>query len=374
MRRELPCRGVDAMKAYDITIAGAGPAGSVLALLAARARYRVLLVEKSRFDRPRFGETAPPELRLSLTRVGLEHLAQASFCREAPEVLSIWGSDKPKSRHHIFSPYGTALHLDRRAFDETLAFAARNAGVDLRLGCAARFAAQPRGGFVVQLSTGECVRADAAILATGRAGGGLGLPYVRQYLDNNIAVAARLSPPVGHLETRTVIEAAPGGWFYLAALPGNEVIAVFLTLATLIPSGRRARLRWWLEALAQTTVIRRALNGYRLPETLLVANARASFARSGAGDRWFAIGDARIAPDPLSGQGIIWAIDDALSAMELLGRMGRSNLANDMQTRTAREVQAYRFERSRVYLSEQRFKDDAYWRASQGKHFLPQQS
>jgi hypothetical protein len=63
-------------------------------------------------------------------------------------------------------------------------------------------------------------------------------------------------------------------------------------------------------------------------------------------------------------------IDDALSAMELLGRMGRSNLAN----RTAREVQAYRFERSRVYLSEKRFKDDAYWRASQGKHFLPQQS
>jgi flavin-dependent dehydrogenase len=77
------------MSAYDITIAGAGPAGSVLALLAARARYRVLLVEKSHFDRPRFGETAPPELRQVLTRVGLEHLAQMPFCREAPEVLSV---------------------------------------------------------------------------------------------------------------------------------------------------------------------------------------------------------------------------------------------------------------------------------------------
>jgi 2-polyprenyl-6-methoxyphenol hydroxylase-like FAD-dependent oxidoreductase len=171
-----------------------------------------------------------------------------------------------------------------------------------------------------------------------------------------------------------VIEAVPGGWFYLAALPGNEVIAVFLTLATLVPSERSVRLRWWLEALAQTTVVRRTLNGYHLPQTLLVANARASFARSGAGDRWFSIGDARIAPDPLSGQGIIWAIDDAVSAIEFLGRMGWSDLAEDMQTRTAREVEAYRVERSRVYLSEQRFKDDAYWRASQGKHFLPQQS
>jgi flavin-dependent dehydrogenase len=176
VRQNLPCTGADATSGYDITIVGAGPAGTVLALLAARARYRVLLVEKSHFDRPRFGETAPPELRQALTRVGLEHLARSPLCREAPEVLSVWGSDEPRSRHHIFSPYGTALHLDRRAFDEALALAAHDAGADLRLGCTARFAAQPRDGYMVQLSTGERIRANVAILATGRAGGGLGLP------------------------------------------------------------------------------------------------------------------------------------------------------------------------------------------------------
>jgi len=360
---KLPCTGMGGMSEYDITIAGAGPAGSVLAFLAARARYRVLLVEKSRFDRPRFGETAPPELRQALMRVGLERLAQMPFCREAPEVLSVWGSDEPWSRHHIFSPYGTALHLDRRAFDEGLALAARDAGADLKLGCAARFAAQPRGGYIVQLSTGENVRANAAILATGRAGGGLGLPYVREYLDNNVAVVARFSLPAEHLDTRTVIEAVQGGWFYVAALPGNEVIVVLITLATLVPSERRARLRWWLEALAQTIVVRNALNGCRLPQTLSVATARASFALSAAGDSWLAIGDARIAPDPLSGQGIIWAIDDAASAMELLTRMHWRDLAQEMRARTLREVEAYLLERSRVYLSEQRFKDNAYWSA-----------
>ena len=371
VRQNLPCTGVNARSGYDITIAGAGPAGSVLALLAARARYRVLLVEKSHFDRPRFGETAPPELQQALTRVGLERLAQAPFCRDATEVLSVWGSDEPRSRHHILSPYGTALHLDRRAFDEALALAARDAGADLKLGCAARFAARPQGGYIVQLSTGERIRTNAAILATGRAGSGLGLPYVRKYLDNNVAVAARFSSPVGHLDTRTVIEAIPGGWFYLAALPGNEIIAVFITLATLVPSERRARLRWWLEALARTIVVRHALNGCRLPEAVLVANARASFARSGAGDSWFAVGDARIAPDPLSGQGIIWAIDDAASVMELLTRLEWRDLAQDMRARTAREVKAYLLERSRVYLSEQRFKDDAYWSAVFRPTFTP---
>jgi len=371
VRHHLPCTGLDAMNAYDITIAGAGPAGSVLALLAARARYRVLLVEKSRFDRPRFGETAPPELRQALTRVGLERLAQAPFCREAPEVLSVWGSDEPRSRHHISSPYGTALHLDRRAFDEALALVARDAGADLKLGCAARFAAQPRGGYSVQLSTGERIRTNAAILATGRAGGGLGLPYVREYLDNNVAVAARLSQPAGHLDTRTVIEAVQGGWFYLAALPGNEIIAVFITLATLVPSERRARLRWWLEALARTNLVRHALNGCRLPEILSVANARASFARSDVGDSWLAIGDARIAPDPLSGQGIIWAIDDAASTAELLTRMEWRDLVEHIRVRTARDIKAYRAERSRVYSSEQRFKDDVYWSTSQSLHTPP---
>jgi 2-polyprenyl-6-methoxyphenol hydroxylase-like FAD-dependent oxidoreductase len=213
------------------------------------------------------------------------------------------------------------------------------------------------------LSTGNRVRTNAAIVATGRAGGGLGLPYLREYLDNNVAVAARLSSPGGHLETRTMIEAVPGGWFYLAALPDKEVIVVFITLATLVPSERRVRLRWWLEALAQTTMVRNTLNGHRLPETLTVANARASFARSGAGDHWLAIGDARIAPDPLSGQGIIWAIDDAVAVMELLTRMGWRDLIQHMRARTANEVNAYCLERSRVYLSEQRFKNDAYWSA-----------
>ena len=163
VRLQLPCNGVDEMNGYDITIAGAGPAGSVLALLAARARNRVLLIEKSQFDRPRFGETAPPELRQALTRVGLECLAKAPFCRDAPEILSVWGSNEPRSRHHIFSPYGAALHLDRRAFDEALAWAARDAGADLKLACVARFAAQPRGGYIVQLSTGERIRTNAAI-------------------------------------------------------------------------------------------------------------------------------------------------------------------------------------------------------------------
>ena len=350
---------------YDIAIAGAGPAGSVLALLAARAGYRVLLAERSRFDNPRFGETAPPELRVILARVGLEHLAQPPFCREAPEVLSVWGGVEPTSRHHIFSPYGAALHLDRRAFDEALALAARDAGADLKLGCAVRFGPQSPEGHIVQLP-GEHARSNFAILAAGRAAGGLGLPYVRHYLDTNVGVAAHFSPPAGNFDSRTLIEAVPGGWIYFAALPSNTAIVVFVTSASLVPSERRARLRWWLEALAQTNVVRKALNGCRLPESVSVMDARGSYAKSGGGERWLAVGDARIAPDPLCGQGIIWAIDDAVSVVELLGRSGWHALAEEMRARTKREVERYLVDRSYVYSSEKRFGSAPFWRSAPG--------
>jgi hypothetical protein len=50
------------------------------------------------------------------------------------------------------------------------------------------------------------------------------------------------------------------------------------------------------------------------------------------------------------------------------------DLAEEMRARTLRDVEAYLAERSRVYLSEQRFKHDVYWSASRGLHFLPGQS
>jgi flavin-dependent dehydrogenase len=348
---------------YDIAIAGAGPAGSALALLATRAGYRVLLAEHSRFEKLRFGEAAPPELRASLARIGLDRLAHAPYASDAPELRSVWGTEQPISRNHILSPYGTALHLDRRAFDEALALAARDAGADLRLGCPARFTTRSGRGYCMRLPGGEHVEAQFAILATGRTGGHLGVPYTRRYLDDHVGVVAHFSVPGRTCDPRTLVEAVPGGWLYLAALPSESVIVTLMTSARLVPSTRSARRRWWLEALARSKLIRAALSGFPIPEDLSVIDARASYASAGGGGGWLAIGDARIAPDPLSGQGIYWAIDDAETVMALFHRHGWPEAVNQMQARTRREVEVYRVDRLRAYSSEQRFRADEYWQA-----------
>ena len=349
------------MRSYDIVIAGAGPAGSTLALLAARRGARVMLVERSRFDRPRVGETAPPEFRAALSHLGLGRLVSEPLCCDAAATTSIWGEAAPRFRHHIVSPYGPALHLDRNAFDKAFASEAENAGADVRIGCDVQFEPRPEGGHRVRLSTGEHVRATFAVLATGRVGGGLGLPYQRRYLDANVAVGARLRARLLSHESSTIIEAVSGGWFYFAARPDKDISIVFMTLAELVPSHREVRLQWWLRALARTRWERAAANGCRLPEFLLVRNARASFAEIGGGPNWFAIGDARIALDPLSGQGILWALDDAVASIDRLPGTSVRDPSVDMQTQTLRDVDAYLRQRSAVYSHEQRFGDDRFW-------------
>jgi 2-polyprenyl-6-methoxyphenol hydroxylase-like FAD-dependent oxidoreductase len=187
---------------------------------------------------------------------------------------------------------------------------------------------------------------------------------MRRYLDDHVGVAAQFCLSGRNVDPRTLVEAVPGGWFYLAALPSDAVVVVLITSARLVPSARGARLRWWLEALARSALVRGALKGFRIPRALSVIDARASYACAGGGENWLAIGDARIAPDPLAGQGILWAIDDAETVMELLKRSGWHEVTNQMQAKTRREVETYRVDRLQAYSRERRFESDDYWKTA----------
>ena len=75
-------------------------------------------------------------------------------------------------------------------------------------------------------------------------------------------------------------------------------------------------------------------------EALSVHDARASYALCRAGDDWCAVGDARFAPDPLSGLGILWAIEDGVWTAEALSR-GAAGLRAAAEERAARQMTEY---------------------------------
>src|SRR5436305_1597309 len=109
------------VECVDVVVVGGGPAGATTALASARAGHRVALIERSRYDGVRVGETLPPATCLPLRRVGVWERFQADGHTSSPGILSVWGSDLPLDNDFLFNPYGHGWHVDRRRFDALLA-------------------------------------------------------------------------------------------------------------------------------------------------------------------------------------------------------------------------------------------------------------
>src|SRR4030095_11414104 len=103
---------------FDVVVIGGGPAGTAVALALVTQGVSVLVVERSNYQQLRFGETLPPEIQPTLSRLGLWHgFLQAHHLRSVG-IRSIWGSTEPYDQSFIFNPYNDGWHVDRRAFDE----------------------------------------------------------------------------------------------------------------------------------------------------------------------------------------------------------------------------------------------------------------
>ena len=125
---------------YDAVVVGAGPAGSVTALLLARAGRRVLLLDRHEFPRDKAcGDCMSPEVTRQLDALGLLQDVMAA----RPARLEGWRIHAPDgarfggtfARAAAADPrVRSALALSRRELDSVLVRAACAAGVELREG------------------------------------------------------------------------------------------------------------------------------------------------------------------------------------------------------------------------------------------------
>ena len=119
----------------DVIIAGAGPAGSVAALVLARAGARVLLLDRETFPRDKLcGDTVNPGAVARLRALGLEGGPLAT-------ARSLAGMRVSGPTTTVTAPYGDgqrALALTRRALDTWLLEAAIAAGARFESGLVVR--------------------------------------------------------------------------------------------------------------------------------------------------------------------------------------------------------------------------------------------
>jgi flavin-dependent dehydrogenase len=327
----------------SVVIVGAGPAGIAAAIACANAGLSVTLMDRGQLDEYRPGEHLAALGRTRLRALGIDERSVAAHVRECAIVESRWGRDERLGQDAIFDPHGSGWLLARPGFDRALAEHAVAVGVKLQLG--------ERVSGREQLSQCEIV-----IDASGRSST-LAEHFGARRIVYDQLVGISAVRELDAAREGVLVESAPDGWWYSAALPDNRLICTYMTDADLVhPAGGPAQA--WATAL-QRTVDTRARWGSTPPREVLTRPARTQVLDRVVGERWLAIGDAALARDPLSSQGIAAALDAGLRAAELVREMlaGREPAVDhDL------ELLEYLRERARVYRLEQRFADREFWR------------
>lgn len=346
------------MTRVDVAIIGGGPAGSSLAIRLARAGASALVLERdgAAASHQARGEMLSPSAVPLLAALGLHDRWGAARHLPCFGIRSAWGGDDLVDRPFVFGVHGCGWHLDRPVFDEVLRREAADAGATVWTDAHLRAVEREAAGWRVTVDGSggtRVVHTTTLVDATGRkAALARRLGGRRRTLDHLVALAVRTR--AARDGDGTLVEATPDGWWYSAPLPDGDVLGVFLTDADLMPAAKDviARMR---RAAPHTW---RRLGGGRF-----VGRPRRMFAASQAvvppaGAAWVPVGDAALAPDPLSGDGLLRGLRSAAATAQAL-------LAGDLSTHRRGLLDAvtrYLAERRAAYAAEGRWPDAPFWR------------
>jgi flavin-dependent dehydrogenase len=353
----------------DVLVVGAGPAGATAALNLAPTR-RVVVVERRPHIPPRIGESLLPAARRLLADMGLMASFEAEGHAPCYGNRSVWGAPEPIETDFLRDPDGPGWHLDRARFDAWLRRAAVARGAQLLT--PARIEALDRDGPTWQVSIACAakhvrVTADVLIDAGGRAAAVARRLGARRRVHDRLVCgwAHGQADAAGRGAGFTFVEAAEDGWWYTAPLPGGRRVLAFHTDADL-PAARVARDRQALldrarsfgdlsSVLSQCSFVADGDCGF--------TSAHSAILEPCAGAAWLAAGDAALALDPLSAQGLFNALFTGLAAAEAADRhlFGAADALADYIQTVKNIWDAYDSQLAFWYGAERRWPNAAFW-------------
>ena len=336
----------------------------------ARHGIAAIVIERSAYDDLRIGEHLQPagvlQLRAISSNSGLPldgHFACAG-------VLAYWGSETPSHMDYFLHAGQHGLNLTRPRFDADLARACESSGATVQRSTSLLRAVRKTSTWDVEIVVGGAVRSVSASIivdATGRAARLARRQGARvRAHDRQIAVVALGNGSNGEIShTRSTVEAAEFGWWYSASLGPARSICMLFTDDDLLPRGPKFNLyAWWLNQLSRTKQLPYRFRTSELPQRLIVRSAKSQHIDFASGNGWLAVGDAAMAVDPLSSQGIANALDHGKRAASSIAAhfSGDGSSLESFARQLQVEYATYRTMRARYYRLEMRWPQSMFWK------------
>ena len=321
---------------HDVVIVGAGPAGSTAAVFLARAGLSVVLLDKQRFPRDKpCGDLIAPSVIRTLDELGVgEDLRAASYRIEGVSLTSPGGASVRVETpvHPVFPNY--AYVIKRYHLDELIRNAAVQAGARFEGGVRAQGIREEIDGTLTvagsRLTGSFEVRARVLVVAVGAS-----LPLIKAAglapREVRYSFAARAYyeglADLGHdIQVRFDGVTLPGGgWIFPVSPDAANVGAGYFERSRRTPATASAALQAFIghERLQSTFTHARqtdSVKGFPL---------RTDFHRSPVmKDRILLIGEAAGLVNPLTGEGISYAVASARMAAQVVqGCFDRGDLS-----------------------------------------------
>ncbi|HKQ74489.1 MAG TPA: NAD(P)/FAD-dependent oxidoreductase [Blastocatellia bacterium] len=317
---------------YDVIIIGAGPAGSTVSTLLARAGLRALLLEKSRFPREKLcGEFITPECLDVFDRLGVSQRIYDAGAR----TIKKWMMFAPDGRgvsvpmKWIADGHMRAIGLSRARMDLILLDCAREAGVETREGfhVSPRFDREDGLSFIEGKADGETVErfsAPIVIDASGR-NGAFSNQTVRAARQTSSLGGSRLFGCKVHLRAVEEMRELGELFFFrdgyggMCDVENNRTNLCFITTEATLREAKGDREKLLDLTMRSNPMARRRLRNAVIDGEWLGAGPL-SYGRRQPMPGVISIGDAGAFIDPFTGSGILLALASGELAAESISQ------------------------------------------------------
>ncbi len=348
-----------------IAIIGGGPAGLFTAIALKQLNHDVFVLEAGTYSKQRAGEHLSASALTFIKNLNIpDHLVDNNSIR-CIGVEGAWGQEELLSRSSIFNPYGDGIILSRPAFDSALATYCTSQNIAMETDCRVSALIRNEEGWEI-IAKNQKFEAHFVVDASGRNSKFskiLGADKIAY--DDLIGIAQVMKPTQirPKTESQLLIETIPDGWWYSVQLPSGDVVATFMTNATVFTGSGENQAVFWKNRFKESKHTSKKWAQYKPNDKPFTQSAKTQILQKTVGDNWLAVGDAAMSYDPLSSAGILKGIRMGISAAGKIDAWanGNTNALDEYDKKCKDDFDEYLLQKETYYALEKRFNNNPFW-------------